>query len=58
LSSKADLVEKPLVSELEMNELLQKYGIKAYFRTSSKNGFNIETAFQKLVEILEESGKI
>lgn len=58
LSSKADLVEKPLILESEMKELLQKYGIKAYFRTSSKNGFNIETAFNKLVQILEESGKI
>ena len=54
LSCKADLVKEQLVPDKEINEFLKTHGLRAYIRTSAKEGYNIKDAFEKLLGILEE----
>lgn len=58
ISTKADLVQKPCVSEEEIQEVIDEYGLKGHIRTSAKTGLNIKEIFEKLVAILEEEQKI
>lgn len=58
ISTKADLLEEPSVSDEEIQKLIGEYGLKGYIRTSSKSGLNIKEIFEKLVAILEEEQKI
>jgi Ras-related protein Rab-2A len=58
VSTKSDLVDRPQISEESINELLTRYKLKAYFRTSAKTGNNINEIFQTLADLIEKAGKI
>lgn len=52
ISTKSDLIDTPLMSEDEKNDLLTRYNLTGYYRTSSKSGFNVKDLFRDLLEII------
>jgi len=58
VSTKADLVETPAISEDTITDLLRVHNLKAYYRTSAKTGANINEIFQNLAELIVKAGKI
>jgi len=58
ISTKIDLVQNKGYIDDELNELMKKYEITEFIRTSAKLGSNIDAPFKNIVKILEKSGKI
>ncbi|MCP4762302.1 MAG: GTP-binding protein [archaeon] len=58
ISTKADLGEESEILKERISVLMKEHDFRAYFRTSSKTGLNINKVFEKTVEILEEENKI
>ncbi|MHA1341480.1 MAG: Rab family GTPase [Promethearchaeota archaeon] len=58
ISTKVDLVNDKGYKEDELKEIMEKYNITEFIRTSSKTGLNIEKPFKTIANLLEKSGKI
>ncbi len=51
LGNKADLVEKVVVTEAELQKIADQYDMKSFF-ASAKTGLNVENAFQTLSKLI------
>jgi len=58
VGSKSDLVEKISIKDEFIEELKEKYGFIAYYKTSSKTGLNVDKVFQEITRWVVKHRKI
>ena len=58
LGSKYDLKDSIAISDENAIEFVEKHNMSGYFKTSSKTGYNVNEAFEKLTKIVVNINRI